>query len=258
MTILPYQELERNSDTALFFGCGPSINDITEDDYEVLKQYDKWAVNFFLLHDFIIPDYYFRSLRKRDKNFPLFRKLWNEKEEYKDVAFLTDTSKLTVYEINANKKYLLKFYRSWKKAWIRRQRAHPDPVKHEYDVHKIALDNFEIMDDMIYFYGRASTCALLVLMYQMGYKEIVIYGNDLNTKTYFWSDRPKNEIHWEWAKQGKSGKDGMKKGNHPNIISMTTFVPWFSENYMNNRIFIGSKRTLLYDDVPYKSIEELR
>jgi len=44
-----HNELKRTSDTALFFGCGPSINDITKDDWEVLKKYDVWAVNFLSL-----------------------------------------------------------------------------------------------------------------------------------------------------------------------------------------------------------------
>ncbi len=240
MSILPYWKLKRYSDTALFFGCGPSINDITEDDYEILKQYDKWAINFFLLHDFIIPDYYFRSLRKKDVNFPLFRRLWNEREEYRNVKFLTDCTLSRVHEIETNERYFLKFHRSWKQFQGDYQRQ---------------LEDFRILKDAIYFYGRSSLCALLTLMYQIGYKEIIIYGNDLTSKDYFWSNDKTKKVHWRWVKQSKGEK---RKGDHPNIESVTTFVPFFSREYMNNRIFAGSKQTPLYPGVPYKSIEELK
>lgn len=236
---MPYWKLKRNSDTALFFGCGPSINDITEDDYEILKQYDKWAINFFLLHDFIIPDYYFRSLRKKDINFPLFQKLWNEREEYRNVKFLTDCTLFRIYKVEANERYLLKFHRSWKQ------------FRGDYEKQ---LADFKILKDSIYFYGRSSLCALLTLMYQIGYKEIIIYGNDLTSKDYFWSHDKSKEVHWRWVKQSKGEK---RKGDHPNIESVTTFVPFFSQSYMNGRIFVGNKKTPLYPSVPYKSIEEL-
>jgi len=259
-----YNELERTSDTAVFFGCGPSINDITQDDWKVLKKYDVWAVNFFLYHDFIIPDFYYRGCGKHgtpDENYKKFKNLWNKKKKtsYKNTKFIIpERSRNCVSTITDDEVYLIRLYYSWKKSWFRRQKKSSNPVNYEYDVHKIALEEFEIMDDAIYFYGRASTCFLLVLMYQMGYEEIIIYGNDLNTKTYFWSDRPREQIHWQWAKQSKPGERGSKEGNHPNIISVTTFVPWFNENYMNNRMFVGSKKTLLHPKVPYKSIEELR
>jgi hypothetical protein len=261
-----HNELERMSDTALFFGCGPSINDITVNDWNILKQYDTWAVNFFIYHDFIIPNFYYRSCGKygsQDEFFHKFREIWNEKRKgsYENTKFITNlNSKKCISNLDADEVYLVASYESWKSALriMNPKRGRYSFSEFEEKVHQVMLSDFKIMKDKVYFYGRASLCLLLVLMYQMGYKEIILYGNDLKSKDYFWSDRPKSTIHWQWAKQTKSSKASKKAGPHPNIISIKTFVPWFNENYMNNRIFVGSRRTLLYDDVPYKAIEEFK
>jgi hypothetical protein len=257
-----HNELERKSDTAIFFGCGPSINDITEDDWGVLKKYDSWAINFFLYHDFIVPDFYYRGCGKTDKFFDKFKDHWNNKREgpYKDTKFITKADhKGKISRMNIDEVYIVRLHHSWKQA-LRSvgERALGSIGNYEQLLHKHALANFRILDNSIYFYGRATLCFILVLMYQMGYKEIIIYGNDLNSKLYFWSDRDRKDIHWQWAKQTLKCKARKKSGPHPNIISVTTFIPWFNEKYMNNRIFVGSKKTLLFPDMPYKSIEELK
>jgi hypothetical protein len=258
-----HNELERKSDTAIFFGCGPSINDITEDDWEVLKKYDSWAVNFFLYHTFIVPDFYYRGCGKSDEFFEKFKDHWNDKREgpYENTKFITRSDhRNKIKKMNLNEVYIVYLYSSWKpaKRLVNRLRGQYNFDEFEMAVLEKALEMFKIMKDEVYFYGRATLCFLLVLMYQMGYKEIILYGNDLNSKRYFWSDRDRKEIHWEWCKQTKSCKASKKKGRHPNNPSILTFVPWFNKKYMNNRIFVGSKKTLLFPDVPYKSIEELK
>jgi hypothetical protein len=261
-----HNDLERKSDTAVFFGCGPSINDITRDDWKVLKKYDAWAINFFLYHDFIVPDFYYRGCGKHkndDEFFHVFRDHWIEKREgpYENTKFLTNVSSMKrAARLNTDEVFLIHLYRSWRPALrlVNHLRGQYNFDEFEMVVLEKSLEMFKIMKDKVYFYGRATLCFLLVLMYQMGYKEIIIYGNDLNSKRYFWSDRDRKEIHWEWCKQTKLGKANKEEGHHPNNPSILTFVPWFNENYMNNRIFVGSKKTLLYDDVPYKSIEELK
>jgi hypothetical protein len=261
-----HNKLERKSDTAIFFGCGPSINDITEDDYEVMKQYDKWAVNFFIYHDFIIPDFYYRGCGKsgkKDEFFHVFEDIWNKKKKgpYENTKFLADLrSKECISTLNTDEVFLIHLYRSWRSALklVKHLRGQRSFDEFEMLILEKALEMFKIMKNKVHFYGRATLCFLLVLMYQMGYKEIILYGNDLDSKMYFWSDRDREEVHWQWTNQTKTTKAGKKEGHHPNNPSILIFVPWFNENYMNNRIFVGSKKTLLYDDVPYKSIEELK
>jgi len=257
-----HNELKKMSDTALFFGCGPSINDITKDDWEVLKKYDVWAVNFFLYHDFIVPDFYYRGCGKTDEFFDKFRGHWNKKKKgpYKDTKFITKPDHWgKIKKLDLDEVYIAHLRHSWKRSYKQALNKGLRKGELEKKTHEIALKNFRIMPNKLYFYGRATLCFLLVLMYQMGYKEIVLYGNDLNSKMYFWSDRPKNEIHWRWVKQTKMlSREREREGPHPNIISVKTFVPWFNKNYMNNRIFVGNKKTLLFPGTPYKSIEELK
>ena len=254
MEVRSYRELLtgcRKSDTAIFFGCGPSINDLTKEDWEILKRFDTWAVNFFLYHDFIVPRFLFRGFRKYDRAFRRFVDLLDEKRKaYKDTIFLTrpfnhaGVEKLGLHEI-----FVVDLVSGFSKRRAKR-------ITHG-EMYRESLKGFRIMEDKIYFFGKASLCPLLVLMYQMGYEEIVLYGNDLVDRAYFWSDRSVNEVHWRWNRDRRVADSFVPKANHPNKTSLMMFVPFFSREYMGNRIFVGNKKTPLYPEISYKSIEEI-
>ena len=241
----------RNTDTAIFYGTGYSINDISREDYEILKQYDSMSLNWFMYHDFIVPRFYYRGENSGRAFGIKWRKLFNQKREaYKDTIFLTKKQKhLDLQNVGVKKAYVLNFQPAFSKTMLKRL----GPEK----AYKKCLKGFKIMPNKLYFFGRSTVCPLLVLLYQMGYKEIVLYGIDLNDSRYFWSDRPRSEVHWRWNRE-RMPQPKIAERPHPNLDSTMYFVPFFNDNYMKDNIYVGSEKSALSKHLKLKTIEELR
>ncbi len=208
MKILKHTKLlkgTRKTNTVIFYGTGYSINDITREDYEILKQYDSMSLNWFMWHDFIVPRFYYRGENSGRIFAQKWAKLFDEKKEmYKDTIFLTKPGKgQDLKNVGVKKAYVLDFHPSFSKRMVKTVGS-----KAAYEA---SLRGFRIMKDKLYFFGRSTVCPLLVLLYQMGYKEIILYGIDLSDKRYFWIDSEK-DVHWRWNRHRDSLKKVPKKG----------------------------------------------
>ena len=72
-----FTDLTRKNDTAIFLGCGPSINKLDE---TFLDGKDVWVNHTFILHKRIVPDFYHPEL-KEHRNGPMLRSLIDQKKE---------------------------------------------------------------------------------------------------------------------------------------------------------------------------------
>ncbi len=244
-------EGHRKTDTVIFYGCGHSINDITREDYKILKQYDSVSLNWFMYHDFIVPRFYYRGENSGQVFGQKWKKLFNEKRDmYKNTTFLTKKDRhLDLRNVGVEQAYVLNFQPAFSKTLLKRL----GPEK----AYKKCLKGFKIMPNKLYFFGRSTVCPMMVLLYQMGYKEIVLYGIDLSDRRYFWGDKNKADVHWRWNRE-RMPIPSVADIPHPNLDSTMYFVPYFNDNYMKGNIYIGSKKSALSEHLKYKSIEELR
>jgi len=254
MKLLPYTRLLkkfRKTNTVILYGTGYSINDISREDWDILKQYDSMSLNWFMYHDFIVPRFYYRGENSGKVFGQKWAKLFNEKREaYKNTIFLTKSGKsLDLKNVGVKTAYVLKFKTSFDKNMLKRL-----GVEAAYNK---SLRGFKIMKDQLYFFGRSTVCPLLVLLYQMGYKEIILYGMDLNDRRYFWSDRKKADVHWRWNRE-RMPVSSMADKPHPNLDSTMYFVPYFNEHYMKGNIYVGNKKSALSEHLKLKTIEELK
>ncbi|MGA0351994.1 MAG: hypothetical protein ACO3MF_04550, partial [Acholeplasmataceae bacterium] len=81
---------KRKYDSAIFLGCGPSINDL---DQSFLVGKDIWANNNFIIHPNIVPDFYHLEL-KEHRNGPTVRSLINKKkEQYKQTNWILNAQR---------------------------------------------------------------------------------------------------------------------------------------------------------------------
>jgi len=153
--ILEIKEKKKNN-SAIFLGCGPSINDL---DIDFIKDKDVWANNNFIIHDSIVPDFYHLEL-KEHRNGPTFRKLLKEKENlYKNVNWI----------LNEQRGYLLKS-------------INPKIYENIYLYRKIKV------------HCLASLTIILQIMAEMKYDRIYFCGVDLKNSNYFWTDNQKYRL----------------------------------------------------------------
>ena len=254
MKLLPHTQLlkgHRKTDTVIFYGCGHSINDITREDWNILKQYDSMSLNWFMYHDFIVPTFYYRGENSGRIFGQKWKKLFNEKRGmYKNTTFLTKKSKhIDLSNVGVKQAYILNFHWGFSKKLLKQK----GPEK----AYEKSLKGFKIMPDKLYFFGRSTVCPMMVLLYQMGYKEIILYGIDLSDRRYFWSDKKKVDVHWRWNRE-RMPISSMADKPHPNLDSTMYFMPFFNDNYMDGNIYVGSIKSALSEHLKYKSIEELK
>ena len=76
----------KKSDIAIFLGCGSSINDITEEQWNIIADHDIWTSNNWLYHP-IVPNFYHVEVKSYNKE--IWKKRKQEKgTSYKNVVFI--------------------------------------------------------------------------------------------------------------------------------------------------------------------------
>jgi hypothetical protein len=72
---------KRGSDTAIFLGSGSSINNITNEQWKRISEFDVWAVNNFIYHWFTDINFYHFYV----KNFA--KDIWKQRKAEKGDAY---------------------------------------------------------------------------------------------------------------------------------------------------------------------------
>jgi len=240
---LNMEDLKR-SDTLFILGSGSTINDITDEQWEIIKKHDSVGFNFWLLHSFTPNFYVYEEHLDRKRNDIFYANLNRKIDEYKHLPIIVKdveykgityqkipkeliknyylSSEIVVPDFNEKKvsknlKFMLKYYR-----WTNKRRIHVIPKK------------------------SGSLSYLLFLGYMMRYRKIILCGVDLNNNNYFFDNmdvlKPLNE----------------GKGVHPTNISKKDNVPMERIIDMFNdvaarqgvEIYCGSKKSALYPRYP--------
>lgn len=250
---------KRGSDIAVLLGCGPSINEISDQQWDVINKNDKWAVNNWLYHPTIVPTFYHVELKAYD--FDLFKRRLTEKVDlYKDVHFIIPSIR-TVKLVNkeTGEKYRVGLDQAipYQCQYVYKY-DFASRGKHTMDVKEknINADYIIKSSSLTKSYDTSMTLVLEIL-YKMGYKRIYLYGIDLINSYYFWTggDERYGEVHHQTNKQHE-GKD-------PNLPHQTykikNFIVDFNKRHMmlkGRNIFVGHKKTMLYPEIEYKDILE--
>lgn len=71
----------KRSDTLFILGSGDSINDITVDEWGIIKERDSVGFNYFIINDFI-PNFYFYEVPANRDIYNLFIDILDSKKEY--------------------------------------------------------------------------------------------------------------------------------------------------------------------------------
>lgn len=231
----------KKSDQAVFLGSGPSINTITDEQWnKIILEYDAWTVNNWVYHPWFVPDFYHIEVKWYDYEL-MQKRLLEKKDQYADVNFIfpmnktigmQDGRRLPLHEVA--------FEGARKYHYAMRGRDHKrthDPFNADYKMHPRVLTKSYDM----------SLTALFELLYKMGYKRIVLFGVDLDNSRYFWTggDPIYGQVHHQTNK-AHEGKDPNLPHNTHRIAE---FIVDFQYRWMrpaNRSIVVGHKKTALY------------
>ncbi len=222
-----YKELKQyvKSDVGFFLGCGPSINNITDAQWAIIKQHDIWVSNWFIYHN-TIPDFYYAEIGMK------YMSIW--KERFRQKAGLYKDVKFMFHKDNPNDSLI-----------------DETPNIFMYEKRKGIKGVEYILDGFVSHSRGASLILILDMMCLMGYKKIILFGVDLSTSTYFWTGNKKyGKTHLQTNKNMKVNTP------HTTAVKVIPFVEGFSEKNMNGNLYVGHKETALYPKLKYIDIEK--
>ena len=228
-----------SSDTAVILGSGSSVNDITNEQWEKLKTFDLWALNNWVYHPYIVPNFYHIETKLFDAE--IVKERLNEKwEQYKNVVYLLPATKPELVKIIGHEEEA----QLYEYSYIKREL-----YKH-CDAHYRIIPKGPIVRSY-----NASITALIDMIYKLSYKRIIFVGVDLYDSKYFWTgnDPIYGKVHMQWNKED-TGK-GMNEKHQTHKIS--SFITSFNDIWMlpnNKEMFVMSKKSLLYPKIRYINI----
>lgn len=232
---------KKASDTAIFLGSGPSINNITSAQWGAFSKFDTWTINNFLYHWFTKINFYHVEIKPYNKDIWKSRKL-EHGDLYKNTNFI----------INKNpkrKKILVDIIGEYGNIY-------------EYNMHKINVEKEPIIPkyksstdpNTLVCNLNASMTMILELFYRFKYKKVIFFGVDMLTSEYFWSNGLYGETHCVFNKDHEPGK----KSNSPHSTShIKNFIVWFSKEKMKEvggKFYVGNTTTALYPDLEYINV----
>lgn len=237
----------KKSDTIFILGSGPSINDITKKQWNVIANNDSIGFNWWFVHDFVPTFYVFQSAHDQ-----MLKILEDKYLSYKNVPFLIRGSAFArgSFDFSDKRFNLLK--------------TSPVYFVNEYPISASCA----IKPDLLYRYMDAlglmtygeiapfipkwrGTLGLLIsLAYQMGYKNIVLCGMDMHNADHFWDYPPYNSLKQKYDLPGVGHaniKTFTDTKTSPNTVPVYVYTlsQWMTEKN-NVSVFIANQSTVLY------------
>lgn len=248
----------KTSDKIFILGSGPSINLISNQEWEHIAKHDSIGFNYWLAHNFIPNIYLFQLFESNS----LFNLLKDKLNQYKNVPFIIRGSQFAKYDLYKENNILNLF------------KENPIYYLKEYPVHSQCSIDINLlikyMDALGYMeFGnitkfipkwRGTLGLLLMLAYQMGYKKIILCGVDMHQNDHFWDYKPYLYLKEKYSlpKLGKHNIDQFKNLSYsPNTVPEYIYHlnNWF-QNKNNVSIFVFSKQTILYPKIPLYQLNE--
>ena len=230
----------KRSDTLFILGSGSTINEITDEQWEVIGKHDSVGLNFWLLHSFTPSFYVYEEHLDQERNDIFYVNLSRKISEYKHVPIIVKDVEYKGVSLGKIPDELKKNY------YLSTEIVIPD-----FDVQKVKK-NLRFMLKIYCLINKkkihvvpkksGSLSYLMFMAFMMKYKKIVLCGVDLNNNKYFYDDmevlKPLNEGH---------GQHPTNVGNEDNV-PMELIIDMFNDfaKSYGVEIYCGNKKSALF------------
>ncbi len=255
----------KKSDTLFILGSGPSINEITPDEWKHIATCDSVGFNRWMAHDFI-PTYYFIQFVNSGALLRLYRK---RSPEYKNVPLLirgdrfanglVPLSDMKRYEfLKSHELYYVKEYAISSHCAIKPEK----PFRH---VETLGMMTHGRIGPFVPKW-RSTLGLMTSWAYQLGYQKIVFCGMDMQNNDHFWHHESYAERRKRYQLPDVIEENGGKFRSNILTFTDTTLstntVPRYSIElaaWMKQRAgvetYVMKKGTILYPDLPLYSAD---
>lgn len=233
---------QKRSDTCTFLGSGSSINRITPEQWRLISQTDIWAVNNWVYHPSVVPNFY--HIEVKHYNYELIQKrLLEKRDAYKNVHFLFQHGKKIKVSGVRRPLHQVTFAEAEKYRYYLQAR---DPKR----THKPLNANYTPAPKLITKSYDMSVTSVLEMIWRFGYKTVVLCGVDLYDSLYFWTggDLMYGEVHHQTNKAHEDKDPAEPHACH----RIKDFIVDFDRRWMrpkNRNLFVLNQDSALYPEV---------
>jgi len=165
---------KKRNNEAIFLGCGPSINRLSDAAWHKINKLDIWTSNNWFVHD-VVPDFYHLEVKLHRNGKFAKRMAESKKELYRDVNWILDSTRPYLFDII-------------KSEWY-------DNIYSYNKTHRGEDGHYTPKTGEVQVSCMASLTIVLDLMQKMNYKKIYFCGVDLYSSEYFWTNNEKYLDH---------------------------------------------------------------
>ncbi|MFM1714272.1 hypothetical protein [Aeromonas salmonicida] len=252
---------QKKSSKIFILGCGTSINNVSDDEWDIIKQHDSIGINYFYFHDFT-PTAHFIELGCSDEAFNcihthLLCNPLRTEPVFMQIRHLINSERI----LNANKSRVQLY-------------SPTTMLSCNIDIIKQYLERYYLPSSdhsPLIHYCSTLDCALNFAV-RKGYQEIAFVGVDLNHSAYFWDEASNNKKYLsaikavnddyaigQWDRniaKAHATTDRTIKGrqNRLDIVSYLTLVKECILDKRNITLTITNPNSLLSEFFQYESI----
>ncbi|MDB4480702.1 hypothetical protein N9040_10105, partial [Akkermansiaceae bacterium] len=178
----------KTSDTLFVLGCGSSINEITEPEWERIGQYDTFGFNFWAIHDFV-PTYYMLECSFNQSFLDLMIDMVNYRaERYQGTPIMV--RRIINEKIDPTRRFWENTpgVEKWQVMCPSIPVLDPNDRKSFEKATSTVLRTgiFDLGLSMSQFWHfRASLSSILCMSTALGYRRVILCGVDLSSTGYF-------------------------------------------------------------------------
>lgn len=241
----------KTSNTLFVLGSGSSINELTKEQWKIIKDNDSMGLNFWLIHDYIPTYYMFENGDDADRS-QILKELINIKsKKYKNTPFILKHIRPKNIDL-----YLSDLPQEIRQNFVSGYEFRlPGNLNSSLDKSVKFSNTFDLNRiDNLLFYRRASISQAISFALKMKYENIVLCGVDLNNTKYFYEEDiyynlgipiPKN-VQSKSVHRTLSTTYGQITIDKV-VLSMNKYL--LKPNKAN--LYIGSRKSALYPRLPY-------
>ena len=248
-TVIEMNEISskfKTSDTIFILGSGESINNVTPQQWQHIRQHDSFGLNFWPLHSFT-PTYYHSEYMSNHQIFNYYIQTVapHIKKRYRKTLFFISGNRDVTRGIHPRivpelfpENPSVCFY------------THKEPIR-------ATPEEFSCASFKKTLFYRGSLTQTLDLMNQADYKKIVMVGVDLNNHIQFYDQLP--EVQWCFETGYRIRPDTENPGIHgtmipkPNKMTSEQYIYILNDLYYkpnNIKLYIASEQSRLAEKIP--------
>ncbi|MCK4664612.1 MAG: hypothetical protein KAT68_17215 [Bacteroidales bacterium] len=179
----------KKNDTVFILGSGPSINELSDNDWKHINNHDSWGFNFGFVHDFVPSQFIVQSTSNNELDKLMADLFLSKSNEYKEkrCEFFARGDNVNYFRFHKSQIFKTLIVESFPLQFLSEHfinagcKIHPDNL-----INKMyELGCFNVINNKNIPKFRSTVCFLISLALMGGYKKIVLCGIDMNDNGHF-------------------------------------------------------------------------